>query len=98
MIIDKTKIDAIRETQAASILWIHTMSHKDKWNLTSNEIADLLGLPVETYQDILQRVTKKESIDLKVNTLERLSLLLGIWKCLQAYGSNRQNRFSLFCI
>lgn len=60
------------------------MSNRDRWNLTAEEAAALLGeIEVETYKDMQQRAESGLPIIMTPDTVERLSLLLGIWKALQ---------------
>jgi hypothetical protein len=84
MVAHDDKVASIsQEAQTASIVWIHSMSPLNKWNLTANEIAQLLAITTETYQDLLYKANHKSNIFLSKETLERLSILLGIWRCLQ---------------
>lgn len=76
-------INVSAEAQAASLRWMTSMSEADKWNLSSEEMALLLGLPEETLQNILKNFNPESHIELPSVTVERLSHLLGIWKCLQ---------------
>lgn len=76
-------INVSAEAQAASLRWMTSMSEADKWNLSSEEMALLLGLPEETLQNILKKLNPESHIELPSETVERLSHLLGIWKCLQ---------------
>lgn len=69
--------------QVAAITWITNMSEGDKWNLSPDETASLLGLSLKTYKEIQQKVVQEIPLGLSDNTLERLSHLLGIWKSLQ---------------
>lgn len=76
-------IDINQSHQVAAINWIINMTAADRWNLSSIECADLLGLQLNTYDEICEKVAYKRPINLSIDTLERLSLLLGIWKSLQ---------------
>lgn len=76
-------INVSAEAQAASLRWMTSMSEADKWNLSSEEMALLLGLPEETLQNVLKNLKHEAHIELPSETVERLSHLLGIWKCLQ---------------
>lgn len=68
----------------AGVKWITKMSEPLRWNLIDTEVAALLGIvPVETYQDLRHRAESGLSIRMTSDTIERLSLLLGIWKALQ---------------
>jgi hypothetical protein len=69
---------------AAGIEWLHEMSDSKKWNLTVEEVADLLGgIPTRSYHDLKRKALANQSINLSRDCLERISLLLGISKALQ---------------
>jgi hypothetical protein len=69
---------------AAGIEWLYSMTDPDKWNLSAEEAADLLGgIPIRTYHDLKRKALNNEPINLMRDTLERISLLLGISKALQ---------------
>lgn len=76
--------DLTQEHLITSVQWITKMGGRDRWNLTTEETAALLGgITVETYKDIQQRAESGLPIAMTPDTVERLSLLLGIWKALQ---------------
>jgi hypothetical protein len=66
--------------------WISKMSRSEYWNLTADETAALLGVDLQTYKNFLFRLHRGEPIDLSVVAIERLSLLLGVWKHLQLWA------------
>lgn len=69
---------------AAGMEWLYEMSKPKKWNLTPEEVADLLGgIPIRTYHDLKRKALAGQSISLSRDCLERISLLLGISKALQ---------------
>jgi Protein of unknown function (DUF2384) len=69
---------------AAGVEWLYNMSQPDKWNLSADEAADLLGgIPLRTYHDLKRKALNNEPIHLMRDALERISLLLGISKALQ---------------
>lgn len=71
----------------AGILWIAKMSEKDKWNLTDQEAANLLGdIDVKTYQGMKFNAENGIPFVMNSTSYECLSLLLNIWKCLQLFG------------
>lgn len=76
-------ISVSAEAQAASLRWMTSMSEADKWNLSSEEMALLLGLPEKVLLNVLKNINPESHIHLPIETIERLSHLLGIWKCLQ---------------
>ncbi|WP_331346300.1 hypothetical protein [Cellvibrio sp. UBA7661] len=60
------------------------MSQPSMWNLTDSEVTTLLGLGnVETYMELQLRATNKQLFSLPNEVVERISLLLSIWKDLQ---------------
>ena len=76
--------DVTQEHLITCILWITKMGNAERWNLTVEEIAALLGgLTVDAYQEMLRRTECGLPIIISADSVERLSLLLGIWKALQ---------------
>lgn len=74
----------IGDHAAVGIEWLSDMADSKKWNLSVEEVADLLGgLPIRTYHDLKRKVRNNQAIQLSRDTLERISLLLGIHKALQ---------------
>lgn len=82
-----------QEHLSASINWIAAMSAPDKWDLSADEAADLLGgITVKTYHDIKHKAANGLPVNINRDMAERLSLLLGIWKALQIITpSNRKD-------
>lgn len=69
---------------SAALQWLHKMSGAEFWNLSVEEQAELLGgVPKRTYHEWKRRALAGEPVELSRDTLERLSLLLGIAKALQ---------------
>ena len=69
---------------SAALQWLHKMSGADSWNLSVEEQVELLGgVPKRTYHEWKRRALAGEPVELSRDTLERLSLLLGIAKALQ---------------
>ena len=76
--------DVTQDHLITGILWITKMGSPERWNLTAAEIAALLGgLTVDAHQEMLRRTECGLPITMTPDTVERLSLLLGIWKALQ---------------
>lgn len=74
----------------AAILWIAKMSGEDKWNLTDQEVATLLGdIDLTSYQSMKFNAESHTSLSLDSDAYERLSLLLNIWRCLQLFAPER---------
>lgn len=73
-----------QEHLVSSIQWISEMSSPDRWNLKDGEVAILLGgIDIKTYEDMKRRAMNGQPLTLTMDTVERLSLLLGIWRSLQ---------------
>lgn len=57
--------------------------HRQKWNLSMDNVAELLGgLSTSTVKDWKRKVEKGTELSLPRDVVERLSLLLGIHKAL----------------
>lgn len=86
-------IDGTRLPNAAiaiSFAWFVKMSRSDYWDLTNCEAAALLNVEECKYEEICCK--EHEDAALSNETIERLSLLLGIWKRLQLWAPvNRQD-------
>lgn len=68
----------------AGIMWLQEISAHERWDLSVDEIAVLLGgIEISTYQDWASRASAGQSIDLDRDCLERISVLLGIFEALQ---------------
>jgi len=67
------------------VQWISKMSEPDRWNLTNNEIACLLAIEETTFHELQRKALNGHPVALTSETLERLSLLLGIWKALNLF-------------
>jgi hypothetical protein len=73
-----------REHLASSIQWISEMSGPDRWNLKDEEVATLLGgIDIAIYEDLKCRAANGQPLTLTMDIVQRLSLLLGIWRSLQ---------------
>jgi len=69
----------------AGVQWISKMSESDRWNLTDEQVARLLGMEAPIYQDTKRKALNGQPVVLANAALERLSLLLGIWKGLNLF-------------
>lgn len=73
-----------QEHLVSSIRWISEMSSPDRWGLKDEEVAILLGgIDFKTYEDMKHRAANGQPLTLTIDAVERLSLLLGIWRSLQ---------------
>ena len=69
---------------AAAISWLETMRHKDEWGITVDEQAELLGgVNPRTLRNWKVAAATEKRVELSRDTMERLSLLLGIYKGLK---------------
>jgi hypothetical protein len=76
-----------------ALKWLDTMSASDRWNLSIDEVTEVLGgISKRTYHDWKRKIGAGEVVELSRDTMERLSLLLGISKALQIIApSNRSD-------
>ena len=73
----------------AALNWFNSMCSKGKWNLTLNEQTKLLGeIESQTFQNWKTQAQTGKRLELHRNTLERLSLLLGIHNALNLIAPN----------
>lgn len=69
---------------AAALRWFDTMRRPDEWDLTIDEQIELLGgIKKRTFQAWKGQALQGEEVELSRDTMERLSLLLGIYKGLK---------------
>lgn len=67
-----------KEQIMVGLRWFVKMTAPDRWNLNHREAATLLNVEESKYVEMLCDVDDIE--DLSLESIERLSLLLGIWK------------------
>jgi hypothetical protein len=68
----------------AALRWFDTLRRPEEWNLTIDEQIELLGgVKKRTFQHWKSQALQGEEVELSRDTLERLSLLLGIYKGLR---------------
>lgn len=73
----------------AALVWLDAMGRHDLWNLTIDQQAQLLGgVKRRTYQEWKRQALDGKVIELARDTMERLSLLLGIHKALRIIAPN----------
>ena len=66
------------------IKWISLMSSSDRWDLTAEEVAKLMGIcNADAFLDLRVKAENNHLLSISEPTIERLSLLLAIWKGLQ---------------
>lgn len=73
-----------REHLAAAISWMSEMCLPEKWGISDIEASTLLGLEKQvSFSELRTQAANNETLSLSNETIQRLSLLLGIWKHLQ---------------
>jgi hypothetical protein len=74
------------------IEWLNQMAQPNKWNLTDEDVAKLLGgLPPHVYRELRDRVDAGQHIEVTEDVLLRVSLLLGISKGLQCIAPHERD-------
>ncbi|WP_040556710.1 antitoxin Xre-like helix-turn-helix domain-containing protein [Reinekea blandensis] len=69
---------------SAALRWFETMRDRQEWALSVDEQCELLGgIPRRTFQVWKKKALNREPVDLSRDVMERLSLLLGIYKAYQ---------------
>lgn len=77
-------MDLTQNHLIAGIKWISLMSDTDRWDLTDEQVANLLGeIDVKEYVKLREKAEQDQNLVVSTEMIERLSLLLGIWKNLQ---------------
>ena len=68
------------EHASAALRWFDTMRRPEEWDLTIDEQVELLGgVKKRTFQEWKKKALDFEPVALSRDTMERLSLLLGIY-------------------
>lgn len=81
-----TTANLTKEHFCVAINWIAKMSEVAHWNLSEVEVAKLIGLDsVVSFSLILKMAEDDVLEEMPHETLERLSLLMGIWTQLQLF-------------
>ncbi len=81
---------------SAGLLWLEQQSHKERWDLNQDELATLLGgVSKRTIGNWLNKARAGNHVTIPSDTLERISLLLGIDKCL-AITAPEGHRYEFF--
>lgn len=69
------------EHASAALRWFDTMRRDDEWGLSLDEQIQLLGgVKKRTFQEWKKKALADEPVELSRDTMERFSLLLGIYK------------------
>ena len=77
---------------AAALRWFETMREPNEWALSVDDQCELLGgVPKRTLQSWKKKALEGDDVELSRDILERLSLLLGIYKAYKLIApSSRQ--------
>ena len=78
--------DALNSSRhgSAALRWLETMRAPEQWALSVDEQCQLLGgIPKRTFQSWKKKALAGEDVELSRDVMERLSLLLGIYKAYQ---------------
>lgn len=71
------------ELNAVALIWLDERRVSEHWNLTLDQISILLGgISTNTYILWLEKANKVKAVQLKLDVVQRLSLLLGIHKAI----------------
>ncbi len=69
---------------SAALRWFDTMRRDEEWGLSLDEQIQLLGgIKKRTFQEWKKKALADEPVELSRDTMERFSLLLGIYKALK---------------
>lgn len=69
---------------SAALRWLESMRDKHEWALSVEDQCELLGgIPRRTLQAWKKKALNREPVELSRDVMERLSLLLGIYKAYQ---------------
>lgn len=68
---------------AVALMWIEEKRDSKHWDLSLRQISTLLGgVSPNTYKSWLKKASVDQTLELKVDVIDRLSLLLGIHKAI----------------
>lgn len=74
----------------AAIIWLIDISDVSRWNLNNEEISVLLGIPQNMLLDLQHQAICNLPIDADQHIVERIGLLLTIWKTLRMVAPNER--------
>lgn len=75
----------------AALRWLETMRDREQWSLSVDDQCELLGgIPRRTLQQWKKKAQNREPVELSRDVMERLSLLLGIYKAYQLLIPNQR--------
>lgn len=79
----------------AAVQWISKLSGPDGWNLTTKEVARLLGIESATFSEMQRKALHGQPVVLTSDTIERLSLLLQISDALNLFAPHQRQDLAL---
>ena len=75
--------NSINQINAAAIIWLEGKRSSKYWDLSLNQVSTLLGgVSPEKYKLWLKQALIENALELKIDIVDRLSLLLGIHKAI----------------
>lgn len=81
-----------RSLASEGIEWLDQMAQPNRWNLTDEDVARLIGgLPASAYRKLKCKVSTGHKIELTDDVIERISLLQEISKGLQGIAPHERN-------
>ena len=84
------------EHARAALAWLDAMGHQDQWDLTIDQQTQLLGgVKRRTYQEWKRQALAGQPVELARDTMERLSLLLGLHKALRIIAPNQSKELAV---
>jgi hypothetical protein len=87
--------DLTPEHFSAAVQWISKMSSPGCWNLTNEEVARLLAVQPAIFTEMQRKALNGEPVTLTSDTIERLSLLLRVWKGLNLFVPHERQDLAL---
>lgn len=88
-------ININQEHLTAALQWVSNMSSPDRWHLTNEEVARLLGIDVVIFNEMQSKALSGQPVVLTSDAVERLSLLLRIWKALNLFVPHQRQDLAL---
>ncbi|EAQ65281.1 hypothetical protein MED121_18610 [Marinomonas sp. MED121] len=75
--------NSVDHINAVALTWIEEKRDPKHWDLSLHQISTLLGgVSPNTYKSWLKKASEERGVELKVDIVDRLSLLLGIHKAI----------------
>jgi putative transcriptional regulator len=84
------------EQVLTSTEWILKMSDEKFWNMSPDETSKLLHIESHNYHHITELIRRKAIMEIGDNTLDRIGLLICIWKSIQLIAPTDRLSLKLF--